>query len=996
MNPSLARWMGDADAQAHLHHFKVTQGVVEYAYIGSRIADYYIALVGELFARLAEGGSDSATWSRLGNSLSQLATGEMSKRAVLNGISRNDALLFSAAAYYCGGFPASAYLTIRELSPKALEGELLAAAYDMLARPKELRSSTAVEIQSALREGSQQVLARIASWVMHQTRSALNIGPQEWVSAKILEQVINRFSQTNIRKVLPDGDSEFWNSLVESFLDRKPPTWEFFPSQIAAIRAGLLTSSDTFSLQMPTGAGKTTLCETLLFTHAKRNPASVAVLLVPYRSLAAELRASIVKNLIAMGISSRCAYGGTVPNSDEVKNLDDTRVIVATPESLSGLLSADQDFFKRISLVICDEGHLLDGGGRGVALELLLARMRARVVGAPRFVFVSAIVPNIEEINTWLGGSSASVIRSDYRPATAEFARLSPAGKGVSAVVDLLMHPQEEAPTRFTISQFLSRTDFTTKNPQTGRNKTYNFESVKTQAIAAARKALAMGAVAVFAANKRGHQGCIGLAEELLEQLKHDLSLPRPSDSMSTPAVKRVADYLVAEYGSGWVASASLAAGAVVHHGDIPQEARELLEGLIRANDIKFIICTSTLAEGVNLPIRTLVLYSVERMLPGGDRENMFSRDIKNLVGRAGRAGSTTKGLVICANQRQWPLVEKVAKQAPGEAVRGALRELMTRLRNALARVNRMPTNELLESAWAYVPLLDGIDMTLMDLAAEEIGEEQLAALATELADQTFASSQATEDSRQLLRTVFSLRAARVSAVKNAGRLDWVRSTGTRVRLLDAVERDLLPKRNTWDDILSPIDPTFVRVMLEWAWSLPEVDNELRDAFHLERKASVVSAREMVSQLVARWLTGERFAEMAGGSGLHIDELLGVHTKVVTFALQTAIEQGLALLQMILGSQLRVLSEAASVLPEHLRYGVPTRAGCVLATHGLRHRRAYVLLGTALERHGTNPFDVNAVRSDAVRSLNAFRDQWLTALGELVYVNTLSDLQDAQ
>ncbi|MBV8232852.1 MAG: DEAD/DEAH box helicase, partial [Planctomycetaceae bacterium] len=102
------------------------------------------------------------------------------------------------------------------------------------------------------------------------------------------------------------------------------------------------------------------------------------MLLVPYRSLASELRATVVKRLNAMGISARCAYGGTVPSRDEARQMDGTRAVIATPEAFSGLLGAAYEFAQRITLVICDEGHLLDGGTRGVGLELLLARMRAR------------------------------------------------------------------------------------------------------------------------------------------------------------------------------------------------------------------------------------------------------------------------------------------------------------------------------------------------------------------------------------------------------------------------------------------------------------------------------------------------------------------------------------------------------------------------------------------------------------------------------------------
>ena len=110
--------------------------------------------------------------------------------------------------------------------------------------------------------------------------------------------------------------------------------------------------------------------------------------------------------------------------------------------------------------------------------------MRAREGGPPRFVFVSAIVPNIEEVNAWLGGDNTSVVRSEYRPALAEFAVLRPSEAGPRSVT-LEMHPHEEAPTRFGIPNFLVRDEFLWMNQGTGRLNTYGFGTVKTQAIAA-------------------------------------------------------------------------------------------------------------------------------------------------------------------------------------------------------------------------------------------------------------------------------------------------------------------------------------------------------------------------------------------------------------------------------------------------------------------------------------------------------------------------------
>ncbi len=219
----------------------------------------------------------------------------------------------------------------------------------------------------------------------------------------------------------------------------------------------------------------------------------------------------------------------------------------------------------------------------------------------------------------------------------------------------------------------------------------------------------------------------------------------------------------------------------------------------------------------MNLPIRTLVLYSVQRRGPDGAAENLLSRDIKNLVGRAGRAGTTTKGLVICANAQQWPLIAPVARQEPGERVAGALLAVMERLRRALQQQNLTVTNDMLEETPELYTLIDGVDATLIDLAAEEIGEPELVQIAADLAEQTYAAQQAQEKTTALMRQVFELRAQRIVGIRAANRLGWVRETGARARMLDSVESSLLPARDRWDDIDTPADPRLIEALVGWA-----------------------------------------------------------------------------------------------------------------------------------------------------------------------------------
>jgi helicase len=986
---SLTRWIATADALRHLEHFQAAIPL-ELTFIRERADDYYTSLVGDLFDRMRENSAESSQWARLGNAFAQFVEDDAAL-LTRSHINRSEAALYAAAAFYCGGFPASAYLSMRRMQPVPQTGTMR-ACYDLIARPAEPRSEAVAGLLTALRQGNTDYITQQRERAREASRIALAEGPDEWVPARLYEQLVLRFTLVNLRAILPARPSGYWNPLINSLISRTPSTWEFFPSQIQAVQGELLERNTSFTLQMPTGAGKTTLCETLLFDHLQRNPDDAAVLLVPYRSLASELRRGLVRNLNAIGINSRCAYGGTVPTGDEIGNLEQTRLLVATPEALSGLLSADQGFQRRISLVICDEGHLLGTPSRGIGLELLLARLKGRETGAPRFVFISAIVPNVQEINAWLGGSNDTIIRSEYRPALADFAVLRERNDGTGKAVDLEVHPHLPEPTRFTVPGFLKPNDFRYLNSATNRFRTLNFDSYRRRAVAAARKALPMGTAVIFAANKRGDQGAIGLAEELLEQLKLPLSLPSPTQYAIPASIAAAVEYLRIEFGEHWIGTQALAAGAVLHHGDILQETREVLEDILRRKHAQLAICTSTLAEGVNLPIRTLVLYSVSRRTSSGRPNFLLSRDIKNLVGRAGRAGATTRGLVICVNGDQWTAIERVATEQPGEDMVGALRSLIDALQRQLVIQNVTLTNEVLEHNEPLHSLIDGIDSTLIDLAAEEIGEEALIQMAVNLADQTYAARGASAGSGELLRTVFRLRATQVATIHAAGRLSWIRESGAKMRMIATVANDLEPLFTGWETIVDPVDAQFVEAMLKWAWDHGDLKETLREVYRLDNAADLLTIQESFFKIVRSWIAGDTYPGIAAISGRDVDDVLAIQTRVISYGLQTAIEQALALIAKLLESQGRALAPAIISFPDCLRFGVPTIAGCALANGGVRHRRAAILLGASPQVQAVVAGGRALLLATASQVLRQDAGGWRTRLGSLVYENTLTDV----
>lgn len=127
-----------------------------------------------------------------------------------------------------------------------------------------------------------------------------------------------------------------------------------------------------------------------------------------------------------------------------------------------------------------------------------------------------------------------------------------------------------------------------------------------------------------------------------------------------------------------------------------------------------------------------------------------------------------------------------------------------------------------------------------------------------------------------------------------------------------------------WDDVTDPVDAGVVGSILDWAWTEGETKAAVRDAYRLNESDDISLVQGSFFELVKTWLAGGRFEAMAANAGLSVDDALGIHAHVVTFVLQTLVEQGVALLNKFLEAQGQQMASAVALLPEHLRFGVPT------------------------------------------------------------------------
>jgi hypothetical protein len=113
--------------------------------------------------------------------------------------------------------------------------------------------------------------------------------------------------------------------------------------------------------------------------------------------------------------------------------------------------------------------------------------------------------------------------------------------------------------------------------------------------------------------------------------------------------VEELAKSIEKRMGVGFPLAAYVREGFAFHHGLLPDDLRTSIENAFRSENLRFLIATPTLAQGVNLPVHLMIVANLER----GDATPFLVRDFRNIAGRSGRALHETEGYVIFIQNTQ-------------------------------------------------------------------------------------------------------------------------------------------------------------------------------------------------------------------------------------------------------------------------------------------------------------------------------------------------------
>lgn len=425
---------------------------------------------------------------------------------------------------------------------------------------------------------------------------------------------------------------------------------ELWPSQKLLGKAGLF-SGRSGVVQMPTSAGKTRSVEVILRSGFLADRTRVAVLVAPFRALSHEIATSLrhsfkgedvkvneLTDALQLDFVDQLAelFGQTAPTT--------RYILVLTPEKLLYVLRQEPGLVAHIGMVVYDEGHQFDTGPRGITYELLLTEIKGLLQVSAQTILISAVIKNAEAVGTWLIGAEPNVVNGTGLLSTARSVAFATWAERLGQL--LFFEPDNYARPDYFVPRSIESHELDLR----GRERKPRFfpskgdDAWKDVSLYLGIRLAPNGAVAIFCGRK---DTANGLAERAVEVYERGFSLPPPATASDAEEIERLVHLAVQHFGAESTVARAAALGVFVHHGTTPQGLRLSIEHAMQAELIKLVICTSTLAQGVNLPIRYLIVSGVNQ-----GAERIKTRDFQNLIGRAGRAGMHTEGLVLFADPR--------------------------------------------------------------------------------------------------------------------------------------------------------------------------------------------------------------------------------------------------------------------------------------------------------------------------------------------------------
>ncbi len=401
------------------------------------------------------------------------------------------------------------------------------------------------------------------------------------------------------------------------------------PPQSEAMPA-VLSGSNTL-LAIPTASGKSLIAYIGIMRKLLVDDiGSKAVYIVPLKALASEKYDDLKQLGNHLGLKVGLGIGDSVR---EVANIESCDILVCTSEKLDSMMRSNSDIVANVSIVIADEFHLMNDSSRGPTLEINLTRLRY-LRPKSQVIALSATVGNCIELSQWL---DATLIQSEWRPVALEY----------STFHDLHIEP------RMVQSSQIGE-DNAKLNPPRDIDgpKSHPTGAIVIDSLAQD------GQLLVFVGTRRSAQS---EAHSLAKRVKKVLSKQDPErlEKLQQLVAKLSRN---TQSSMGESLCEAISGGVAFHHAGLTHTQRKEIESAFKQGLLVALTATPTLAAGVNLPARRVLVRDIKRWDDGMSRP-LPVMEIRQMLGRAGRPKYDDFGeaWILCKGTDGWEIADEVS-----------------------------------------------------------------------------------------------------------------------------------------------------------------------------------------------------------------------------------------------------------------------------------------------------------------------------------------------
>jgi ATP-dependent RNA helicase HelY len=454
--------------------------------------------------------------------------------------------------------------------------------------------------------------------------------------------------------------------------------YDFEPDDFQVAAADAIASGNSVVVTAPTGAGKTLVAEAATFLG--RSAGRRVFYTTPIKALSNQKFSDLTEAYSEREVG--------LLTGDNVVN-PHAPVIVATLEVLRNMIYADPERLDDVATVVLDEAHYLQDRSRGAAWEEVIVHCPSHV----RFVCLSATISNNQQFADWIEERRGPtvLIASDERPVPLESMYMV---KERSGTRNLHLLPT-----------FVEREGRRRPNPrlehmlglERGRKK--RFKTPNRQDVVEELEQSKMLPAIYFIFSRAG---CDAAANRLAE------SGIRLTDSDDRRSIRQIVEERTAHLTDEdlsvlgydrWLQA--LESGVAAHHAGLVPAFKETVEELFKRGLVRVVFATETLALGINMPARSVVIENLSKF-NGESHELLQPGDYTQLTGRAGRRGIDVEGFGVVLHSPfvKFRQVTEIASIGSHE-LRSSFRPTYNMTANLIANYSEERAMELLRASFA-------------------------------------------------------------------------------------------------------------------------------------------------------------------------------------------------------------------------------------------------------------------------------------------------------